>query len=192
MGAVVWLSTPYRGTHQRSAPGCGIQDHLMWPTYNAPTPTLDPYKHRLASSRGCGISARVVTRPQVHATYDTACLLIALALPHTLDLSYRHCVQRANLGHTQHATPPAKSYHAPTSAATRRPLCAGPLQPPHRTFIEPCRHLNHQAIGTSILLPPPLSCTILALTATMLCSLTYHPVCPPDVHRTQFNRHRLL
>ena len=45
MGAVAWLSTPYRGTHQRFAQGRGNQVHLIWPTYLALTPTLDPYLH---------------------------------------------------------------------------------------------------------------------------------------------------
>ena len=45
VGAVAWLSTPCRGTHQRLAPGCGYQVHLIWPTYIALAPTLDPYLH---------------------------------------------------------------------------------------------------------------------------------------------------
>ena len=32
-------------THQRLAPGCGNHVHLIWPTYFAPAPTLDPYLH---------------------------------------------------------------------------------------------------------------------------------------------------
>ena len=32
VGAVAWLSTPCKGTHQRLAPGCGNQVHLIWPT----------------------------------------------------------------------------------------------------------------------------------------------------------------
>ena len=45
VGAVAWLSTPCRGTHQRLAPGCGNQVHLIWPTFIALAPTLDPYLH---------------------------------------------------------------------------------------------------------------------------------------------------
>ena len=43
MGAVAWLSAPCRGTHERFAMGRGNQVHLIWPTYMALTPTLDPY-----------------------------------------------------------------------------------------------------------------------------------------------------
>ena len=65
MGAVAWLSTPCRGTHQRLAPGFGNQVHLIRPTYIALAPTLDPYLHCLASSRGCASSATAAARPQV-------------------------------------------------------------------------------------------------------------------------------
>ena len=45
VGAVAWLSTRCRGTHQRFAPVRGNHVHPMWPTYIALTPTLDPYLH---------------------------------------------------------------------------------------------------------------------------------------------------
>ena len=45
VGAVALISTPCRGTHQRFAPGHGNQVHLIWPTYMALTPALDPYLH---------------------------------------------------------------------------------------------------------------------------------------------------
>ena len=57
------LSTPCRGTHQRLAPGCGNQVHLIWATYIALAPTLDPYLHCLASFRGCASSATAAARP---------------------------------------------------------------------------------------------------------------------------------
>ena len=65
------LSTPCTGTHQRFALGRGYQVHLIWPTYIALTPTLDPYLYRLASSLGCAISAAIASRPQVRHPQTT-------------------------------------------------------------------------------------------------------------------------